>query len=142
MTDTVSPTTRSAMMRAVRSRDTAPERVVRRLAHALGYRFRLNRRDLPGSPDLVFPGRRKVIFVHGCFWHRHDCRAGRSTPAANRDFWLRKFSDNVRRDRRVARRLRADGWGVMTVWECQTKLAGRERLAGRLKRFLEESAGR
>ena len=134
-------------MRAVRSKDTAPELAVRRLAHALGYRFRLHRRDLPGSPDLVFPGRRKVIFVHGCFWHRHGlggtggCPRGRSTPATRRDFWEAKFARNVARDRRARRLLNADGWGVMVVWECRTRRwarepARRDRLARRLRRFL------
>ena len=139
MADTVAPAVRSAIMRAVRSRDTAPERVVRKLAHRLGYRFRLHRSDLPGSPDLAFPGRRKAIFVHGCFWHRHphpSCRRGRSTPATRTGYWNEKFARNVRRDRRDQRRLRAGGWGVMVVWECQTRPAGRERLAGRLRRFL------
>lgn len=126
-------------MRAVRSENTAPEVVVRKLAHGLGLRFRLHRRDLPGTPDLTFPGRRKVIFVHGCFWHRHphpDCRRGRSTPASRRAFWEAKFARNVARDRRAQRALRAAGWGVMVVWECQTKPAGRARLAARLRRFL------
>ena len=132
-------------MRAVRSKDTAPELLVRKLAHALGYRFRLHRRDLPGTPDLAFPGRRKAIFVHGCFWHRHDCPRGRSTPATRTDYWNGKFARNVARDRRDRRRLRADGWGVMVVWECQTRFGRdgpgganprRDRLAGRLRRFL------
>ena len=141
-------------MRAVRSKDTTPELAVRKLAHALGYRFRLHRRELPGSPDLVFPGRRKVVFVHGCFWHRHaGCARGASTPATRRGFWEAKFARNVARDRRDRRRLRAAGWGVMVVWECQTRFpkpgsracdgrrgkrggAARDRLAGRLRRFL------
>ena len=145
MADSVDPATRSAIMRAVRSKDTAPERVVRKTAHALGYRFRLHRRDLPGTPDLAFPGRRKVIFVHGCFWHRHahpGCPRGRSTPASRRAYWKAKFARNVARDRRAKRALRADGWGVMVVWECQTRPgpggAGRERLVRRLRRFLGE----
>ena len=136
MADSFNPAKRSAVMRAVRGKDTAPELVVRRLAHGLGYRFRLHREDLPGKPDLVFPSRRKVIFVHGCFWHRHDCRRGRSTPATRRGFWEAKFAANVARDRRNERALRSQGWGVMTVWECRTKPAGRDRLAGRLRRFL------
>ncbi|MFH5805021.1 very short patch repair endonuclease [Alienimonas sp. DA493] len=140
MADSVDPAVRSAIMRAVRSENTGPERVVRKLAHRLGYRFRLHRRDLPGTPDLVFPGRRKVVFVHGCFWHRHphaDCRRGRSTPASRTAYWEAKFARNVARDRRNQRELRADGWGVMVVWECQTKPAELDRLAGRLRRFLD-----
>ena len=152
MTDTVDPATRSAIMRAVRSTNTGPELAVRKLAHSLGLRFRLHRRDLPGTPDLAFPGCRKVVFVHGCFWHRHgadgkgECARGRSTPATRTDFWEAKFARNVARDRRDRRRLRAAGWGVMVVWECQTRRldparrgfdpAARDRLAGRLRRFL------
>ena len=113
---------------------------MRRLAHGLGFRFRLHGRSrgraLPGRPDLVFASRRKVIFVHGCFWHRHGCPKGASTPAANRRFWREKFERNVARDRRAAGRLRRLGWGVMVVWECQTAAAGRDRLARRIERFL------
>ena len=135
MADSFNPDRRSAVMRAVRGKDTAPELVVRRLAHGLGYRFRLHRKDLPGKPDLVFPSRRKVIFVHGCFWHRHGCPRGRSTPTTRRAFWEAKFAANVAHDRRNERRLRALGWGVMTVWECRTKPTGRDRLEGRSRRF-------
>ncbi|NNJ27454.1 very short patch repair endonuclease [Alienimonas chondri] len=140
MADSVDPAVRSAIMRAVRAENTAPEMTVRKLAHRLGLRFRLHRRDLPGTPDLVFPGPKKVVFVHGCFWHRHPhpaCRRGRSTPATRVDYWQAKFDRNVRRDRRVQRQLREAGWGVMVVWECQTKAAGLERLAGRLQRFVK-----
>lgn len=108
----------SARLRRVGTRDTRPEVVVRRLAHAMGYRFRLNLRNLPGRPDLVFPGRRKVIFVHGCFWHRHDCQAGRSTPSSNAALWRDKFSRTVARDRAAVRALEALGWESLTVWEC------------------------
>ena len=140
MADIFDPATRSRIMAGIRGRDTKPEVVVRRVAHALGFRFRLHGAfegaRLPGRPDLVFAARRKVVFVHGCFWHRHGCRQGRSTPAANAAFWAAKFAANVERDRRAARRLRRLGWGVMVVWECQTTAAGRGRLAGRLGRFL------
>ena len=134
--DHLTPEQRSDLMRRIRGKDTKPELVVRRLAHAMGYRFRLHRRDLPGSPDLVFPGRRKVVFVHGCFWHAHGCQGGR-VPATRPEFWAAKFEGNKRRDRRSERRLRRDGWGVMTVWECQTAKRKLPRLAGRLVRFLE-----
>jgi DNA mismatch endonuclease (patch repair protein) len=123
-------------MRAVKSGDTTPELVVRRLVHALGYRFRLHRRDLPGQPDLVFPRLGKVIQVHGCFWHRHACEAGQSTPASRRAYWNAKFARNVERDRRNLRKLRRLGWSVLVVWECQTRAAKREALRQRLARFL------
>jgi DNA mismatch endonuclease (patch repair protein) len=140
MADCYDVETRSRVMAAVRGKDTAPELTVRRLAHALGYRFRLHGfsegRRLPGRPDLVFASRRKVVFVHGCFWHRHGCPRGRSAPASNRRFWRDKFDRNVARDRRAAAALRRLGWGVMTIWECQTAPRRRDRLTRRLLRFL------
>lgn len=123
-------------MTAVRGSDTAPEIIVRKLIHGLGFRFRLHRADLPGKPDVVLPRLKTVVFVHGCFWHRHGCAAGRSTPASNREYWTTKFERNVRRDRRVRRRLVALGWRVLVIWECQTKPARRERLVQRLQRWL------
>lgn len=108
-------------MRAVRSENTKPELAVRRILHKLGYRFRLQRRDLPGRPDIVLPGRRLAIFVHGCFWHRHpDCRKA-TIPKTRIDFWTAKFESNAARDERVERELVATGWKVLVVWECQTK---------------------
>ncbi|MDD5325821.1 MAG: DNA mismatch endonuclease Vsr [Polaromonas sp.] len=107
---------------------------VRSLVHRLGYRFRLHRRSLPGCPDLVFVARKKVIFVHGCFWHGHaGCKDGR-LPKSNLDYWTNKIGRNQRRDSRAVRRLRADGWGVMTIWECQT--SNLDAMAARLRRFL------
>lgn len=123
-------------MRAVKSGDTTPELIVRRLVHALGYRYRLHRRDLPGRPDLVFPRLGKAIQVHGCFWHRHACPAGQSTPATRLDYWNAKFTRNVDRDRRNLRKLRRLGWSVLVVWECQTRVAKRAALTLRLERFL------
>lgn len=112
---------RSAIMRAVKGKDTKPEMAVRRALHSLGFRFRLQRRDLPGCPDIVLPGRRLAIFVHGCFWHRHaDCRKT-TTPKTRIDFWTAKFEANAARDKRVERELVAAGWKVLVVWECQTK---------------------
>jgi DNA mismatch endonuclease, patch repair protein len=108
-------------MAAIRSVDTKPELALRRLAHALGYRFRLYRRDLPGRPDLVFPGRRKVIFVHGCFWHQHAggrCGAG-SLPKVRRGYWKPKLARNVARDERNLVELRQAGWDALVVWECE-----------------------
>lgn len=106
-------------MARVKSKDMKPEMRVRRLLHGLGYRYRLHRADLPGRPDLVFPSRRKVIFVNGCFWHRHAGCARVRVPAANRDYWLAKLERNQARDTRNIALLKKNGWAVMTVWECQ-----------------------
>jgi DNA mismatch endonuclease, patch repair protein len=125
---------RSRIMRAVKGRDTSPEWTVRRLAHELGYRYRLHRSDLPGKPDLAFIGRRKVVFVHGCFWHGHQCRRGARTPKANRAYWQSKIARNKERDGRNIAALKAMDWRVLTVWECELK--SRARVAARLKRFL------
>ena len=133
MTET--PEQRSRVMRAVKSRDTAPELAVRRLAHSLGYRYRLHRRDLPGTPDLVFPSRRKVVFVHGCFWHGHDCPRGDRMPKTNAEYWTTKIARNRERYERQQAELRLDGWRVLTVWECETR--AREKLAARLRSFLD-----
>jgi DNA mismatch endonuclease (patch repair protein) len=111
---------RSENMRAIRGKDTKPELEVRRLVHGLGYRFRLHRADLPGKPDLVFPARRKVIFVNGCFWHSHACKSG-LTPNTNRDFWLPKLSQNKTRDARNLDALTLQGWKVLVIWECELK---------------------
>jgi DNA mismatch endonuclease, patch repair protein len=111
----------SERMRRIRKTDTKPEFVVRRLAHAMGYRFRLYRRDLPGTPDLAFPSRNKAIFVHGCFWHQHDCALGRKQPSTNQHYWLPKLAKNVARDAEARERLAAMGWATLVIWECQTK---------------------
>lgn len=136
MVDVFSAAKRSRIMRAVRSDQTTPERVVVEIVRRLRFRPRLNDKTLPGSPDLSFPRRRKVVFIHGCFWHRHSCVAGQSTPASNQPFWLAKFARNGRRDRRVRRELRRLGWHVLVVWECQTSPAQRKRLTARLAKFL------
>jgi DNA mismatch endonuclease, patch repair protein len=113
----------SARMSRVRTRDTPPEMAVRRCAHRLGYRFRLHARDLPGKPDLVFPSQRRVIFVNGCFWHRHrGCRRA-SMPVSNVSFWEKRFATNVARDQRVQAELAERGWSVLVIWECQTRAA-------------------
>ncbi len=112
-----------------------PELRVRRLLHALGYRFRLHRADLPGKPDIVFPARRKVIFVHGCFWHRHRCRKGQSMPTTRAEIWAAKFEANTVRDRKARYQLRKRSWKVLVVWECQTK--DLLTLARRCSAFLE-----
>src|SRR5580692_552424 len=108
-------------MRRVKSRDTTPERTVRRLLWRLGARYRLDRRDLPGRPDIVLAGRKLVIFVHGCFWHGHDCARGARVPKANRDYWTGKIGRNRARDIETRARLEALGWRVEVVWECELK---------------------
>lgn len=132
MADTFSRTERSRIMAAVKSQDTTAELVVRRLVHSLGYRFRLHDRSLPGSPDLVFKRLRKVIFVHGCFWHKHSCGRCR-IPTTRRAYWLAKIEGNAARDRRSRRALKKIGWASLVVWECEIKRAA---LAARLVRFL------
>lgn len=121
-------------MRAVRSRDTKPEMVIRRLLQRLGYRYRLHRKDLPGTPDIVFGPRRKVIFVHGCFWHGHSCPRGARLPATNVDYWRRKIDGNVKRHAMQTEQLRAAGWKTLVIWECQ--LAPEQSLLERLRTFL------
>ena len=125
-------------MARIGSADTSPELTVRRLLHRLGYRFRLHRRSLPGTPDICFPGRRKAIFVHGCFWHRHEGCRRTTTPRTRTSFWKDKFQKNVVRDRTNLRDLNQLGWSVMVVWECET--ADREELAARLAEFLDGAA--
>ena len=133
--DVLTKQQRKRCMSAVRSKDTKPEMVVRRLVHSLGYRYRLHNNKLPGKPDLVFPSRRKVIFVHGCFWHRHSCTKGRSIPSVRRDFWSEKLNNNRVRDKKNLRKLRKDGWKVLVVWECWTRDLSvlKERLVSFLK---------
>ena len=122
VTDKISTHRRSANMAAIRSRDTAPELIVRSTAHKLGFRFRLHRKDLPGKPDLVFAARRKIIFVHGCFWHQHpdpDCLDAR-LPKSNTGYWHSKLARNVERDKLHALALIRLGWRVLVIWECET----------------------
>jgi DNA mismatch endonuclease (patch repair protein) len=120
MADVFNPEQRSAVMRAVKSRDTGPELKVRRAAHALGLRFRLRRDDLPGKPDLVLPKHGVAVFVHGCFWHGHTCPRGARTPATNAAYWTAKIARNVARDAIVSKALKALGWRPVTIWECET----------------------
>ena len=121
-------------MRRVKGRDTAPELTVRRALTRLGARYRLHRKDLPGSPDIVLPGRRLALFVHGCFWHGHDCARGARVPQANRDYWLAKVARNRARDEASATALANLGWRVETLWECELKDA--EGLKAGLSRLL------
>lgn len=134
--DNLPPSRRSCLMARIRGKNTGPEVAVRRLLHSMGYRFRLHRRDLPGSPDLVLPRFKLAIFVHGCFWHRHPkCRLA-STPTTNSAFWLEKFRANRKRDQRNERQLAAAGWRVVVVWQCQ--LAHVEKLKARLRQIIDE----
>jgi len=135
MADKLTPERRSENMRRIRSKDTKPELIVRRMLHGLGYRYRLHRRDLPGKPDLVFGARRKVIFVHGCFWHQHtECREGRA-PGSNTSYWAPKLARNVERDEAARSALDGMGWSSTIVWECE--LSDLNALASRLRAFLE-----
>jgi DNA mismatch endonuclease (patch repair protein) len=130
------PEARGRIMRAVKGRDTKPEIAVRRLAHRLGYRFRLHRPDLPGKPDLAFPGRKAAIYVNGCFWHGHACKRGARVPKANRSYWMAKIARNMKRDRVNLRRLRSLGWRGLVIWECAIKDGA--RLAAKIRRFLDQ----
>ena len=138
MTDVYDKEKRSAVMAGVRSKDTAPERALRRILTGLGARYRLHRRDLPGTPDVVMPGRKLAFFVHGCFWHGHDCARGSRVPKANRDYWLAKVARNTARDDRAKQALEAAGWRVEVVWECDFKDEG--ALAARLGSILDQAA--
>ena len=124
-------------MRAVKSEDTGPEMEVRRMVHRLGYRYRLHRRDLPGCPDLVFVSRKKVIFIHGCFWHGHDCARGARIPKTNTAYWTGKIGRNQARDAKAVDLLRAAGWDVLVVWECELRLP---KLPNRLRSFIEKNS--
>ena len=116
-----SPAIRRRTMQAVKSKNTTPELIVRRLLHSRGYRYRLHNNDLPGCPDLVFPVRRKIIFVHGCFWHGHNCKRGARVPTTNRSYWTKKISLNKSRDLRARKNLAMGGWKVLCIWECELK---------------------
>ena len=131
MTDIVDAKRRSEMMAGIRGRNTAPELAVRRIAHRMGLRFRLHRNDLPGRPDLVFPKHRVVVFVHGCFWHRHKGCRHASTPKSRTVFWTRKFAANVERDARQQAALSTLGWRILVIWQCETRdeVAVERRLA-------------
>ena len=133
--DSLSRDERSEIMRRVRSKDTRPELLVRKLVHTLGYRYRLHARDLPGQPDIVFRRTRKVIFVHGCFWHRHKACPLARLPKSRLDFWIPKLEGNRQRDQRNRRALLKDGWKVLTVWECETK--DDRRLKTAIRGFLD-----
>jgi DNA mismatch endonuclease, patch repair protein len=134
--DHVDAAKRSLIMAAVHSKDTEPEMLVRKIVHRLGYRYRLHRKDLPGKPDIVFPGRRKVIFVHGCFWHRHSNCKYASSPKSRIEYWQAKFDANVARDERNRQELDKAGWKILTLWQCELK--NPDELAVQLNEFLSE----
>lgn len=138
MVDVLTEEQRKYCMSRIRGKDTKPEMVVRRLTYSLGYRYRLHVKNLPGCPDLVFPSRKKVIFVHGCFWHRHNCRYGRVKPRTRKKFWHAKLEGNKERHKRNRRKLQSKGWRILTIWECQTRKP--EKIIDKIIDFLE-SAG-
>ena len=135
--DTFTPAQRSRIMAQVKSKNTKPEMIVRRLIHSLGYRYRLHRKDLPGTPDLVFPSLKKVIFIHGCFWHQHRCKRGRRMPVTHHKYWSEKLTRNVDRDRKTHRSLRRKGWDILLIWECQIPSKNLEKLTERITQFLK-----
>jgi len=137
MVDSINPTARSAVMAKVRGKNTRPELIVRKMVFAAGYRYRLHVRKLPGSPDLVFASRKKVIFVHGCFWHRHDHCAAARMPKSRVEFWSDKLNGNKERDVRVRDELVQIGWQVLVVWECE--LGDTALLEYKLRRFLGQT---
>ncbi len=135
MIDRLDTARRSRLMQKVGTKDTGPEMTVRSILHRMGYRFRLHRKDLPGTPDIVFPRRRVALFVHGCFWHMHGCQKGR-LPKSRLDYWEPKLLANRQRDERNVADLRAEGWNVAVVWQCE--LGDRESLEARLRTLLGE----
>ncbi|WP_415909131.1 very short patch repair endonuclease [Oleiharenicola sp. Vm1] len=134
MADRVNQQVRSRIMASVRTRDTGPEVALRKRLHSLGYRYRMHAANLPGRPDIVFPSRKKVIFVHGCFWHGHRCRWGR-LPKSRIDYWEMKIRSNRSRDRRTSAAIRKAGWGVLVVWQCEIRKV--DRVLPRITQFLE-----
>lgn len=135
MTDVLTPEERRKCMSNIKGKDTKPEIIVRKIAHRLGYRFRLNVKNLPGKPDLVFPGRKKVIFVHGCFWHMHNCRYGKVKPKTRATFWAKKRKSNTIRDKKCRLDLKKLGWQSLIIWECWTN--NEQKISSLLKTFLQ-----
>jgi DNA mismatch endonuclease (patch repair protein) len=132
--DVLTPQQRSANMAAIKGKNTKPEISLRSIIHRLGYRYRLHRKDLPGKPDIVFPSRKKVIFVHGCYWHMHDCRFGNVIPDTRTEFWQTKRTGNVARDERHVKELKALGWDCLVVWACS--LRDPKTVVREVRRFL------
>jgi DNA mismatch endonuclease (patch repair protein) len=137
MTDVHSPEKRSYNMSRIKGKNTTPEMVVRRLLWQNGYRYRLHYQNLPGKPDIVFPSRKKVIFVHGCFWHKHECKYFK-WPKSNIDFWKQKIEGNVQRDKKNCILLNESGWKYLIVWECETKSKDKTQLWNKIKTFLDD----
>jgi DNA mismatch endonuclease (patch repair protein) len=135
MVDVLTPEQRQRNMAAIKGKNTKPEMVVRQLVYRLGYRYRLHRKDLPGKPDLFFPGRRKIIEIHGCYWHMHDCSYGRVMPKTNAEFWQTKRLSNVARDKRNMEKLVKQGFRILILWECEVKDI--TRLQERIRQFLD-----
>jgi len=135
--DVLTKEQRSRCMAAIRDRNTKPEKAIRSLIHNLGYRYRLHVSRLPGKPDLVFKSRKKVIFVHGCFWHRHFCSKGKSMPTTRIKFWKKKLTENKERDKRNRERLKELGWHSLVIWECQVKPENLDKLKTKITDFLE-----
>ncbi len=133
--DVHSPKQRSFNMSRIKGRDTRPEMLIRKWLWASGYRYRLHKKDLPGKPDIVFPGRKKLIFIHGCFWHRHECNYFQ-WPETNRDFWKQKIGETVKRDQRNYEKLTSSGWDCMTIWECEITGNENNKLREKVKKFL------
>ena len=133
MPDTLTSKQRNRCMSQNRGKDTSPEIIVRQLIYSLGYRYRLHRKDLPGCPDMVFPAKKKVIFINGCYWHRHTCTKGRSKPKTRKDFWQTKFFRTKQRDKEALKKLKKLDWQILTIWECQIKNA--EKLKKWLQNF-------
>jgi DNA mismatch endonuclease (patch repair protein) len=123
-------------MQSVKSEDTKPEIKIRRLVFSLGYRYRLHRKDLPGKPDMVFPVRKKIIFIHGCFWHGHNCRSGQNQPKTNKKYWRGKITKNMDRDLKNVEKLQKMGWNILTIWECEIRDEKRIKILA--SRFLEK----
>lgn len=136
MTDVLTPEQRKLNMSRIRNKDTRPEMIVRSLIHRMGYRYRLHTKKLPGKPDVVLSSYKKIIFVHGCFWHMHSCRYGKVKPQTNADFWQNKRMGNVKRDRKILSLLKKDGWKVLVVWECWIKKPN--ELYKRISEFLNK----
>ena len=137
MVDVLTKKQRQYCMSQIQGKDTKPEMVVRKLIFGLGYRYRLHDKKLPGKPDIVFAGRRKIIFVHGCFWHRHNCKYGKVIPQTRKAFWKEKLDKNKERDKKNIRKLKQFGWGVLVIWECETRdIKKRDKLISKAISFL------
>lgn len=136
MADTLTKSQRKFCMSQNKGKDTSPEISVRRLVYSLGHHYRLHRKNLPGCPDMIFPGKKKAIFINGCYWHRHNCKKGRSMPQTRKTFWQSKFKKTILRDKRNLKKLRLLGYKILVVWECQTRKPG--KLVERIMAFLED----